>query len=254
MRRNTCLIYSVPVIIAAAIGLCSCVFHHHNGTPVSIPSLTSPIASSPERAALFFDEFIPGRPLNETVWGSLKGPWWSETESREVGFYYTLTANEFKFDINNRFPGQVVLPFGRSLSGVLASAVKQSFPASSVCFNRGCFDDAIAAQRPRFTIKVRIVNFRVWEGTSTYLNFYARVSTDFEDLKNNTRKQQSFEKFMLGEKAGWETMHNGRRHRFFAPVSVQTAANKFTSSLAVDMMNYYKECIEGGSTTARPGS
>lgn len=244
MRKRTVTALVMSLVLSCVFLSCTRQFR----TPISVPPITSPITPSSEKMVLTFEEFFPGKPLSETVWGSLRGPSWSPVESNEVGVF-VRREGAFVPNIFERPFDQLTLPFGRTLSALLESAALQSFPGSRACFNEGCLHSARSEAGPRYIATIKVINYRVWEGSIGVLDFYAKLDITLTDTKRDTSNQRELTKYLLGQLAARPFLDpNGRLVRVFSPWNVQTVSNKFASELALETLGYLKEWIEGPSS------
>jgi len=164
---------------------------------------------------IIFEEVLPGKPLNETVWDNRSGPFWDIQESKQIGFtqdYKKFVPVVFTAGLLGGAIGgavvvgaagprlvdtRIVVPFGNVFSGTLESAIKNNHKNYSVCFNPPCKSQAPS----RNELQIKVEKFFVWEGPLNHLNLYVKGVSRYRRTGNEIREYR-FEKSMLSQKLG----------------------------------------------------
>jgi hypothetical protein len=183
---------------------------------LAIDGYSQPLAlSNTEDLKVIFEEVIPGKPLNETVWDNAHGPFWDVKESKQIGFTQdyskfvplAATAGLIGGAIGGAVAGaaagpqlvdtRIVIPFGNVFSGTFESAIAANIKQHLTCFNSSCAAQAF----PDNVLSIAIDNFYVWEGPLNHLNFYVKGRSLFTKKGSEVRKYD-FEKSMLSQQLG----------------------------------------------------
>lgn len=183
-----------------------------------------------------FEESILGKPLNETVWDNVSGPFWDIEESHQIGF--TQHYKPLIFAIPPAFistaaqsgahlvDSRLVIPFGNIFSTMFTSAVRKYFPTTEICFDDGCLAKASSPER----IIIKVDNFSVWEAPLNHLNLYAKgMSTHYSN--GRITKQYNFEKQQLSMNMGSVFM----THRTLIK-NMNRASNNFAEELTTEIL------------------
>lgn len=175
--------------------------------PLETPSFGQTLSGLPgERIVVRFEEFVPGKPLSQTVWDNISGPFWDPAESRQVGFTRSYKPQFFyippamipiyaKSGINLN-DTQILMPFGQILTQMFESAARKNFPQAVLCDDESCVQGAGTAT----VLRIGVEKFFVWEAPRDHLNLYVRGKSSC--LRNGTVKEHRFEKSMLYQKVG----------------------------------------------------
>ncbi len=175
---------------------------------VSVPAI--------KNLRVIFDEVIPGKPLNETVWDNASGPFWDVEESKQIGFTqdYTsfipvaATAGLIGGAIGGAVAGaaagpdlvktKIFIPFGNVFSRTFQAAMPKNMNDYSICFNSIC----ASRQSPNGNeLRITVEKFFVWEGPLNHLNLYVKGKSQFKG--DGTEAQgYAFEKAMVSQKLG----------------------------------------------------
>jgi hypothetical protein len=161
----------------------------------------------PYNVTVLFSEVIPGKPLKETVWDNVNGPFWDQKESQQIGFTQNYQVNNFLIppamlplmaaapDIT--IDTQIIIPFGNIFSSVFESGVKRTFKGYKTCFT----ERSPILQNSENLLQIEVDSFYVWEYPLNHINFYVKGDTLF--TKNDQIvKIYSFEKKFLQKKVG----------------------------------------------------
>jgi hypothetical protein len=236
MRRKTGGL-PLRVGVLATILLCagSCVTQSVQRKALEIVPLASPVARPGVSVLLRFDEFLLGKPLNETVWDNYRGAFWDPHESRLIGF--TQNYRPLDYLIGNVNPvetvkTQIVIPFGRLLSETLVSTLKNSSVRTSTCFDSDCAEGPTDGAKSPGILEVRVVNFRVWEEPLNHINLYARVGLRLTAAAG-TALSRDFEEWKLETRIGDVYTRHAEALR-----SINRIANGFTGALVGDMLRW----------------
>jgi hypothetical protein len=224
--------------ILATILLCagSCVTQSVQRKALEVVPLTSPVAQPGASVLLRFDEFLPGKPLNETVWDNYRGAFWDPHESRLIGF--TQNYRPLDYLAGNVNPvemvkTQMVIPFGRLLAETLESTLKNSSVRPSVCFEHACAEGPTDGARSPGILAVRVVNFRVWEEPLDHINLYAKVGLRLTGPASGTALSRDFEEWKLEARVGDAYTRHAEALR-----SINRIANSFIGALVGDMLRW----------------
>jgi len=183
-----------------------------------------------------FEESIPSKPLKETVWDNVSGPFWDVEESHQIGF--TQHYKPQMFAIPPAFlpaaaqagvhlvDSRTVIPFGNIFSTMFSSAVQKHFPTTEICFDDGCLAKASSPER----IIIKLDNFLVWEAPLNHLNLYAKgMSTRYSN--GRIIKQHNFEKQQLSMSMGSVFMTHGILIK-----NMNRASNDFAEELTAEIL------------------
>ncbi len=179
--------------------LSSCTLPRRKSLQVTTFSQTAP-AVPRKQVVVSFEQAVPGKPLNETVWDNISGPFWDVKESKQIGFnqhyqpqFYAIPpASVSTVKVDTR----IVIPFGNIFSTVVGSAARAHFAEAEVCYDANCVQRAEG--KPLLSVKIE--KFAVWEAPLNHLNFYAKGRSSYRE--NGTAKNYEFEKSMLQQKLG----------------------------------------------------
>jgi len=186
-----------------------------------------------------FDECVPGRPLNETVWDNVSGPFWDVKESQQIGFTQHYKPQFFAIPpailpavaqsgimlIDTR----IVIPFGNIFSSVFKLAAQNTFVSSAICFDETCVNTSSAAN----ILRVKIEKFFVWEAPLNHLNLYAKGKS-IHSQNGKILKEYAFEKSLLAQRLGGVLS----THRKF-----MKEMNRLSNQFSADLV---KEVLENG--------
>jgi len=193
---------------------------------------------------VIFQDVIPGKPLNETVWDNATGAFWDVKESKQIGFTQdyskfipvAATAGIIGGAVGGAVAGaaagpqlvdtRIVIPFGNVFSGTFESAIGKNIKHYLVCFNSTCSAQKFSEN----DLTIRINNFYVWEGPLNHLNFYVKGECIYKQNGTETKKYD-FEKSMLSQKLG--TMMS--THASFLK-EMNRLANVFSQELTTDII------------------
>lgn len=214
--------------------------------PLEIESYKQKISlSSLEGIKIVFEEVIPGKPLNETVWDNAKGPFWDLKESNQIGFTqdYTkfipvaATAGIIGGAIGGAISGvavgpdlvktRIVIPFGNVFSKNIESAIENNIENYSVCHGPKCS----VPSNSNSVLKLKIREFYVWEGPLNHLNLLVKGDSALFE-KGIVKKEYEFEKAMLSQKLGGIMS----THASFMK-EMNNLSNKLGQDVATDILN-----------------
>ena len=135
--------------------------------------------------SVVFEEVIPSRPLNETVWDNATGAFWDVEESKQIGFTQdyskflpvAASAGLLGGAVGGAVVGgiagpelvntRIVIPFGNIFSKTFESAVDRNIEKHSACYQPGC---PLRVTIHPNSLKIKIGGFYVWEGPLNHLN------------------------------------------------------------------------------------
>jgi hypothetical protein len=155
--------------------------------------MATSVTPNPKKFSVQFESVIPGKPLDETVWDNVSGPFWDVKESNQIGF----TQDYAKFIpvviaggvvggvIGGAVVGasggpelvdtRIVIPFGRIFHGVFQSGLKQAFPNSTIFVENESELNNVQSETAGRIIKLKVTEFYVWEKPLNHLNLKATV-------------------------------------------------------------------------------
>ena len=198
---------------------------------------------------LVFEEVIPGKPLNETVWDNAKGPFWDVEESKQIGFTQdyskfipvAASAGVIGGAIGGAIAGvavgpdlvntRIVIPFGNDFSTTLDSAIQKNVGNHTVCFQPQCSSSANAKN----VLKIKINEFYVWEGPLNHLNLVVKGNAVLSK-DGKVAKDYAFEKAMLSQKLG--TMMS--THAMFMR-EMNRLTNELAQNVSTEILNNINE-------------
>ncbi len=205
----------VAFLISLSISISSCTTVPRR-QPLDTTSYTLQIPlENVDNINIVFEEVLPGKPLNETVWDNKSGPFWDIQESKQIGFTQdykkfvpvVVSAGVLGGAIGGAVVGaaagptlvdtRIVVPFGNIFSGTFESAIKNNFKQYSICFNPSCKSQAPSQNE----LKIKVEKFYVWEGPLNHLNLYAQGESRYTRAGDST-KGHRFETSMLSQKLG----------------------------------------------------
>lgn len=199
----------ILVVFALILTICflsSCSWQKRN--PLEIAHFTEQLLiNAPSQLVLQFKESVPGKPLDETVWDNVSGPFWDIKESNQIGFTQNYKPQAFfippillpaaaKAGVNLT-DTRIIVPFGKIFSGVFSSAIQKNIKRTTVCFKKICTHNLDSSN----LLIVKIENFYVWEAPLNHLNLYAKGKSVYSQNVNKVKEYQ-FEKSLLSQKLG----------------------------------------------------
>jgi hypothetical protein len=214
--------------------------------PLDITPYTQELSlASLEKTNIIFEEALPGKQLNETVWDNKSGPFWDIQESKQIGFTQdykkfvpvAVSAGLLGGAIGGAVVGaaagptlvdtRIVIPFGNIFSGTFESAMKNSLKDYSICFNPSCKSQSPSQNE----LKIKVEKFYVWEGPVNHLNLYVKGESRYRRTENEI-KEYRFEKSLLSQKLG--TVMS--THRSFLK-EMNRISNSFAQEIITDIIN-----------------
>lgn len=195
--------------------------------------------------SIVFEEAIPGKPLNETVWDNAAGPFWDVEESKQIGFTQdyskflpvAASAGLLGGAIGGAVAGgvagpdlvntRIVIPFGNIFSKTFESAISKNIKKYSICYRPSCSSQATGSN----SLNIKIDGFYVWEGPLNHLNLVVKGKSKYS-RNGDVIKEYAFEKSMLSQKLG--TMMS--THASFMR-EMNRISNILAQSISTDVMN-----------------
>lgn len=209
------IVFTVLCLFFLALSVTSCSTWSRR-KPIEIEACSQQFAlAGLEELSLVFEEVIPGKPLNETVWDNANGPFWDIEESKQIGFTQdysefipvAASAGVIGGALGGAIAGatagpdlvktRIVIPFGNVFSTTLESAIQNNVGSYSACCQPKCHHLSTAKN----VLKIRISEFYVWEGPLNHLNLVVKGNA-VVSRNGNVSKEYEFEKAMLSEKLG----------------------------------------------------
>ena len=206
--------FAVTCLLFLTLASTSCTLERRKD--LAIDSYTQQLAlANTEDLKVIFQEVIPGRPLNETVWDNATGAFWDIKESKQIGFTQdyskfvpvAATAGLIGGAIGGAVAGatagpqlvdtRIVIPFGNVFSGTFESAIAKNIKHYLICFNSSCATQPFSKN----DLAIRVDKFYVWEGPLNHLNFFVKGECLYTTDGKETKKYD-FEKSMLSQKLG----------------------------------------------------
>lgn len=233
MHKNRYSFAVAGIILACLFSACSIDWDRRK--PLVVQDVTQQLPVYSDIVAVYFEESVPNRPLVETVWDNVSGPLWNVEESNRIGFTQTysgpapLLPPGFLGVIVIRT--RIVMPFGRTFTGVFESALRRSFSKYSVCFDNACFNRSMTQGGPSKLLQIKISSFYTWEGPTNHLNLYAKGSCKIFNKEGTLLNEYPFEKSVLSHKLG--NIFN--THSNFID-AMNTLLNQFCEGLTTELI------------------
>jgi hypothetical protein len=195
------------LMLAALCLLCtSCALPKRR--PLEIGASNAQLSSTRnERLIATFEPSVSGKPLNETVWDNVSGPFWDKKESKQIGFTQNYKPQFFLIPppllpaVAKNGAGlvdsQIVIPFGNIFTTLFDSAAQRSFSKVVTCFEQDCAKTSESSAE----IRVKIEKFLVWEAPLNHINFHINGTTAFFSPAQ-PKKEYSFQNELLNQKLG----------------------------------------------------
>jgi hypothetical protein len=205
MKSKRIAITCLCVIVLSSI-LSSCALPRRK--PVQIASFNQTLpAVSRESLVIKFEESVSGKPLNQTVWDNISGPFWDVTESKQIGFTQHYKAQFFAVPPPllpavaqsgvDLIDTQIVIPFGNIFSSIIESAAQKTFQPVLFCYDEDCLRGASIPA----VLKLKIEKFFVWEAPLNHLNLYVKGKSSYW-RSGTIVKDYEFERSMLSQRLG----------------------------------------------------
>lgn len=201
-----------PFLLTLLLFGCGVTANPEKRKPIEILSLKSNSSEDARKIVVRFEESLPGKPLPETVWDNVTGPFWDVKESRQIGYtqnYAKLISSVAAGTVVGGVAGgmvvgaaagpklvetRIVIPFGRIFSETVQSAVKASFPNSVFCFDDTCEYNSIQELQPEFILKMKVNTFQVWEEPTNHINLNVSIVAKVHMPARPNQPELSFEK------------------------------------------------------------
>jgi hypothetical protein len=243
MKLNK-IIVAATCLIFLSISITSCTSLSRR-KPLEITPYSQQLSLTDlEDINIIFEEVIPGKPLNETVWDNAIGPFWDIKESEQIGFTQdyskfmpvAASAGVIGGAIGGAVAGvaagpklvktRIVIPFGNIFSKTFESAIKNNIKNYSVCYTPSC----AAQSSVQDLLRIKINNFYVWEGPLNHLNLVVQGKSTYSK-SGNVIKDYEFEKSILSHKLG--TMMS--THNSFMK-EMNRISNSFAQEITTDII------------------
>lgn len=180
--------------------------------PLHEPAYTKTSTTNDSQLLVIFSESVTNRPLDETVWDNVSGPFWDVKESHQIGFtqnyqpqFYLmppallpLAAKSGAHLVDSR----LVVPFGRIFARTVQSAANKSFTHVFVAYDQSQAALITNKYPVDFYLKVGIENFLVWENPLNHINFHIKIHGEMFDAKSSQNKACDFERDSLENDLG----------------------------------------------------
>lgn len=205
MKSTRMTVACLWVIVLSTV-LSSCALPRRKPVQIAPFNQNLPVVSN-ETIVIRFEESVPGKPLNQTVWDNISGPFWDVTESKQIGFTQHYKAQFFAVPPPllptvaqsgaNLIDTQIVIPFGNIFSAIVESAAQKNSQPAVFCYDEDCLKrSSIPA-----ILKLRIEKFFVWEAPLNHLNLYVKGKSSYWRSGAIVRDYE-FERSMLSQKLG----------------------------------------------------
>ena len=131
-----------------------------------------------------FSDYIPKKPLSETVWDN-NGAFWDRNESHQIGFTqnYKLVPLPGSASVANKGT-RIVIPFGRYLTEMTKSAFEKTYKGSQFCFGNDCVEEMLSKQSYDHILTVSVKKFVVWETPMNKINYSVELFYEIEKQGN----------------------------------------------------------------------
>jgi hypothetical protein len=231
--RKTLLIAFCLILTISFLSACSLPRRKN----LEIASFSQPLTLKiPSQIVVQFEQTIQGKPLTETVWDNVKGPFWDVKESNQIGFTQNYQPQFFAVPPPllpavaqsgvHLIDTRIVVPFGNIFSGVFVSAIEKNGKEMTACFDQLC----LAASPVPDVLKVKIERFLVWEDPLNHLNFYAKGFSSYS--RNHIAvKEYAFERSLLTQKLGSVLS----THNTFI-IKMNSLSNQFAEEITTDVL------------------
>lgn len=233
MKTKRILLFFICVLVSTSI-LSACSMARRK--KIEITPFSKQLSLPPDgKIIVKFESVLPGKPLNETVWDNVSGPFWDVKESKQIGFTQNYKLQFFAIPPvllpaaaksgANLIDSRIVIPFGNMFSGKFTSAVENITNGSKFCFDQTC----LSKFSNQNILKLKIDQFLVWEAPLNHLNFYVKGVSTYS--KNGQINKYNFEHSLLTQKVGGVLS----THNSFIK-AMNTLTNKFTEDVSADIL------------------
>ncbi|WAC07383.1 MAG: hypothetical protein OS130_14330 [Thermodesulfobacteriota bacterium] len=219
MKRNKIILFAICLIFLMTF-ITSCTSSNPRRAPLVITPYSQQLSViGVDDITILFEEVIPGKPLNETVWDNAVGPFWDVKESSQIGFTpdssrswpvrfsvgvaggsggHTSTGGGVGVTTSPKLTKtRIIIPFGNIFSRIFESAIKTNIKHYTTCYTPTCASQSSVQN----TLKIKIINVSVWEEPINHLNLTIHGNSAF--LKNGkVVKDYEFTKPLLTQNLG----------------------------------------------------
>jgi hypothetical protein len=248
--KLTKIVLFATCLIFLTIFITSCASSHSSRAPLVITPYSQELSvTGVDVITILFDEVIPGKPLNETVWDNAVGPFWDIKESSQIGFTQDSSRSwpvGFSVGVAGGSGGhtstgggvgvttgpkltktRIIIPFGKIFSRIFESAIRTNIKHYTVCYTPTCASQSSAQN----ALKIKIINVSVWEEPINHLNLIVHGNSTF--LKNGkVVKDYEFDKPLLSQNLGTsESSPNTFRNE------MNRVANMLAQDASTDIIN-----------------
>jgi hypothetical protein len=168
----------LAVATSAFISGCGVTLNPVKRKPLEILPLQTSLAPNSQAISVWFESTLPGTPLSETVWDNKSGAFADTGESTQIGYTQDLTKLLVPpFEAAPLQPSytRIFIPFGRIFEGVFQSGLQKVFPNSPACAEGTNLMENSSAAGPGTVVRLRVVEFWVWENPLNHINLKATV-------------------------------------------------------------------------------
>ena len=242
MKRNKIILFATCLIFLATF-ITSCTSSQSRRAPLVITPYSQQLSViGVDDITILFDEVIPGKPLNETVWDNAVGPFWDVKESSQIGFtqdssrswpvMFSVGVGGFSGGHTSTGGGvgvttgpklaktRIIIPFGNVFSRIFESAIRTNIKHYTACYTPTCASQSSA----RTALKIKIINVSVWEEPINHLNLTVHGNSTF--LKNGkVVKDYEFDKSIRAQNLGTSAS---------SPNTFMNEMNRISNMLAQD--------------------
>ncbi len=187
------------VLLAALLASCA----QSGRKPLEPISFSRTLPDLPGGAIVVgFEESVPGKPLAETVWDNVSGPFWDAAESKQIGFTLDYKPQFFfvppemvplyaKAGINLN-DTRLIVPFGNILSSTVASAARKNFSQVNLCYDEEC----VRSSNAPTALRIKVEQFFVWESPVNHMNLYVK-GRSLCSRNGTAPKEHRFERHLM---------------------------------------------------------
>ncbi len=200
IHHRSAVSLSVAVAISFLMSGCGVTLSPVKRAPLEISTFNTSVSPRPEKVVVRFENTLPNGPLAETVWDNgTSGPFIDAAESQQIGFTQNYEEMMPAAAVGGAAMGaavatrpeytRIVIPFGRLFEGVFQSGLQKAFPNSSVRPDES--SESKTSDTPMAVLKLRVKEFRVWEGPLNHINLAATV--ECRVYRGNTANPEIFQ-------------------------------------------------------------
>jgi hypothetical protein len=203
--------------------------------PLEILPMQTRLAASTQKLQVTFENTLPDIPLADTVWDNSQTAFVDPIEADQIGF-----TQDYTRPLMNGAPAMVapsytrlVIPFGHIFEGVFQSGLKQAFPDATVTLT------ATNATAKSYIVKLKVIDFEVWEEPLNHINLKAVVECRFRPA--GTSDQTEF--VYVARAESLEQSIGALATSAGIMKNMETIANNFAAQLSEDILEHLQNKI-----------